>query len=429
MDSSVFRVIEHTIPCSYIRDYPNATQGQKDNVQLQLSIKQYLPVDPVGPDDRTAVTLISAHAIALPKEAYEPLWEELYNYVKPLGVRIRSIWIADMANHGASGVLNEQLIGDDPGWHELSRDLLHMVNVFRKDMPRPIIGIAHSAGAAQIAHLSLLHPRLFAGLALIEPMIQQDVPPGPVFAGSSTRRRDLWPTRGDAEIALRKSPFSARFDPRVLQRMSQYGLRSVPTAVYPTVGTGGIPEGAVTLTTTKHQEVWTYLRPNFTERSETVSARDRLLAPDADHSSTGQYLFFRPEFGIAFLQLPHLRPRILFVFGGRSPMSTPKMQAAKISVTGTGTGGGGGVDGGQITTVSFPEDGHMLPCEKIKECAGKVGDWLADTLRRWGADEQVLKAHDPQKSERGMLVVSPKWVEMTKNKGTAKRLLSGTVKL
>ena len=31
-----------------------------------------------------------------------------------------------------------------------SRDLLHMVNTFRHEMPEPIIGIGHSMGALQL---------------------------------------------------------------------------------------------------------------------------------------------------------------------------------------------------------------------------------------------------------------------------------------
>ena len=35
-------------------------------------------------------------------------------------------------------------------WFDHSRDLLHLVNTFRAAMPQPIVGIAHSMGAAQL---------------------------------------------------------------------------------------------------------------------------------------------------------------------------------------------------------------------------------------------------------------------------------------
>jgi len=44
---------------------------------------------------------------------YEPFWEDLHTVSKTKGFRIRSIWIADVAHQGASGVINENLLGDD----------------------------------------------------------------------------------------------------------------------------------------------------------------------------------------------------------------------------------------------------------------------------------------------------------------------------
>lgn len=35
-------------------------------------------------------------------------------------------------------------------WFDHSRDLLRMVNRFEERMPRPIVGIAHSMGSAQL---------------------------------------------------------------------------------------------------------------------------------------------------------------------------------------------------------------------------------------------------------------------------------------
>lgn len=35
-------------------------------------------------------------------------------------------------------------------WYDHSRDLLHMVNVFRDEMSRPLIGVGHSMGCAQL---------------------------------------------------------------------------------------------------------------------------------------------------------------------------------------------------------------------------------------------------------------------------------------
>ena len=44
---------------------------------------------------------------------YEPIWEEVVSRLDAQGIRIRSIWIADSASQSASGVLNEELLGND----------------------------------------------------------------------------------------------------------------------------------------------------------------------------------------------------------------------------------------------------------------------------------------------------------------------------
>ena len=36
-------------------------------------------------------------------------------------------------------------------WFDHSRDLLHLVNVKRDEMPRPIVGIGHSMGGAHLS--------------------------------------------------------------------------------------------------------------------------------------------------------------------------------------------------------------------------------------------------------------------------------------
>jgi hypothetical protein len=53
------------------------------------------------------------HWLINSKELYEPLWEDLLARCNKDGIRIGSIWIADAANLGASGVVNEELLGND----------------------------------------------------------------------------------------------------------------------------------------------------------------------------------------------------------------------------------------------------------------------------------------------------------------------------
>ena len=44
---------------------------------------------------------------------YEALWEDLLKESEKNGFKIRSIFIADVAWQGASGILNEQVTGND----------------------------------------------------------------------------------------------------------------------------------------------------------------------------------------------------------------------------------------------------------------------------------------------------------------------------
>ncbi|KAH8705369.1 hypothetical protein BGW36DRAFT_353778 [Talaromyces proteolyticus] len=155
-----FTFVQHTITSSYIREYTYATvQDQGDT--LQLHVKQYIP-RVIKQDAANAITIIAFGALGMPKELYEPLWEELYRQSTfSSKFSIDSIWIADLVNTGISATLNEEKLGDGPSWIEDSRDMFLLINLFRNQMRRPLIGLAHSAGGVILSHLDFFHPRLF----------------------------------------------------------------------------------------------------------------------------------------------------------------------------------------------------------------------------------------------------------------------------
>lgn len=63
--SGPFRIVEHTIPCQHIREYPHATADNQEDT-LHLAVKQYIPLD--NPDPKPGdVTIIGAHANGFPK--------------------------------------------------------------------------------------------------------------------------------------------------------------------------------------------------------------------------------------------------------------------------------------------------------------------------------------------------------------------------
>lgn len=265
------------------------------------------------------------------------------------------------------------------------------------------------------AFLSILHPSLLTSLILIEPMIQKDHPPGPNAALPSTFRKDVWPSRAAAEASFRKNKFFSSWDHRVLDLYLNYGLRNTPTPIYPAA-----PAGSVTLTTTKHQEAWTYLR----SRLEPLSNDDhveRLLSPDLDPTKEGKYLYHRAEPGLVLESLPYIRPPVLYIYGDNSPISTTSAQDTMMNRTGAGLGGSGGAKAARVAKTIIPNSGHLVPMDKVTQCAQTVGAELSKQLLQFRADKAILESHHTGKSERDGLIVSKAWQEGVRKPSSAKR--------
>ncbi|KAL2810449.1 Alpha/beta hydrolase family-domain-containing protein [Aspergillus granulosus] len=419
--SGPFRVVEHVVPSQHIREYPGATAHEQEDV-LNLAVKQYIPLDNPNPQPGD-VTILAAHANGFPKELYEPLWEEIHARSKANGFRIRSIWMADVAHQGRSSAINEDVLGNDPSWFDHPRDLLHLVNVKRKEMPRPIIGVGHSMGGAHLVQLSTMHPRLLHSLVLLDPVIQrQTTQLDPTDLGKqklviakttqlSTYRRDQWPSRKAAAASFKKNPFYQAWDPRVLERWLQYGLRDLPTAIYPLneSSSNTAEDKPVTLSTTLHQEVFTYSRPNYDGPPGFAVPVNKVTHPDLDPDHLGSWPFYRPEPSRIFAQLPHLRPSVLYVFGGTSDMSPPTMMADKLSNTGTGLGGSGGTAAGRVQSVVLKNIGHLVAQEAPIQCAEEASSFLGLELKRWKEEEKLFQDQWSTKSQVEKLTIDHRW--------------------
>ncbi|KAI0477680.1 prolyl aminopeptidase-like protein [Xylariaceae sp. FL0804] len=412
-----FTVREHLVPAQHIREFPRATARSQEDV-LHLAVKEYVPID--NPDPAPGdVTVLAAHANGFPKELYEALWVELHAQLAASGssgegggFRLRAIWVADVANQGYSGQANEALLGDDPSWHDHARDLLHVVNVFRDRLPRPLVGLGHSFGGNILARLALLHPRLMHALVLLDPVVvrfslRTAVGPGATPARSSVFRRDAWPSRAAAREAFERSAFYRAWDPRVLDAWCEHALRDLPTPLYPAESQS--PAGAgvgVTLRTTKHQEVFTFLRPLWPHVRAGAGGGgviDRDAAPDFDPADAADlpdppFPFYRGE-GVAVLRhLPELRPAALWVFGGDSDLAPPPDRRARpgdderVAACGVGQGGSGGLASGRVQSVIFPNRGHLFPMEVPRATAAAVARWLGPEIARWQRDEAAFQA-------------------------------------
>ena len=406
MYSGPFSISEHKVPCQYIREYPQASARSQETT-FHLVVKCYKPSATQQSQSR-GVTIIAATANGMPKEVYEPLWEDLLSTCILAGVAINSIWIADMSQQGDSAILNEQELGNDPNWFDHSRDLLHMMNIFRHDMPRPIVGIGHSLGAAQMVFLSNMHPRLFSGVVLIDPLIVSGAfKSGAMIAKAATFRKDIWPSAAEAEKSVRKNPFFKKWDSRVVSRLVKYSFRQTPTLLHPEK-----EMGLVTLKTPKHQEAFTAYRPNWLDIGveHGASADERRTHPDVDPAGVVKSPFYRPEARIAQYALSALRPPALFVFGSDSEGSQREQRQEKMAITGSGLGGSGGAKCGFIHEEVL-RGGHFVPMEDVLGTAKAITRWLKPTMERWYLDECFLDEGWKTLSKPAKQSMSKQWLE------------------
>lgn len=281
-------------------------------------------------------------------------------------------------------------------------------------------------GGAHLISLSLMHPRLLSTLVLIDPVVTRTIHIGAYGLGRmSAKRRDQWPSRAAARKAFDKSPMFKSWDRRVLDRWMEHALRDLPTKLYPEVAVSTTPpalgadvsgstispdsktEVPVTLKTTKHQEVVTFMRGNFVTPSNPApdTAPNPLTHPDVDLALPLVTPFYRAESLHIFKLLPYLRPSVLYIFGTESDLSNTKAIADKLEVTGVGAGGSGGVARDRVKEFTMQGGSHLMPMERVEETAEQCSGWLLQEVKRW-KDEYIqieaLRAATPREKRSQM---------------------------
>lgn len=441
MSTKHFHKRHHIVDASHIRQYPKALATDQHDA-LKLAVDQFTPKDNPNPS-RGDVTLIAAHANGVGKELYEPLWDDLYEATQRTGhVKIRSIWMMDVSWQGESAVLNEQKIGDDrkcsmqallkeaeltaaASWFDTPRDLFLLVHHFREEMKMPMIGVGHSMGGNNIVSLATIHPRLFTSVILIDPVIQRfmSILGNFVPTYASTFRRDVWPSREEATKSFLKNKFYQSWDKRVFEKWIQHGLRELPTAIYPdNPSSNQLPNAnakPVTLTTPKHQEVFTFLRANHPPAEQPLSSHtiDRRTHPDVPIMNPTQP-FYRPETLMTFAFLPYLRPRTLYIFPQDSTVCPPAAIKDKLDVTGYGAGGNGGHAEGGVKQVTVPKTGHFITFDDPSKVAALMADYIRDELALWRTNAALDQADADAQRGTAKFTMSPDriwWTRLNKD--------------
>ncbi|KAK6337266.1 hypothetical protein TWF730_002672 [Orbilia blumenaviensis] len=365
--NGVLRVEKHIVPAFPIREPIRGVWDASD--RLQIVANCYRPVNNPNPQPGD-LTILAAHGNAFHKELYEPFFECLVEEYERKGTKIRSIWMADFHNQGDSGVLNEKKLGGDVSWYDHSRDLLSLIMHRPNEFSRPIAAIGHSMGGAQIFHLSLMHPTLFSCVIGIDPIISPlPALPGPAPGNPATlsaKRRDIWPSHEDAVKFFKSHPFYQNWDSRVLDLHMKYGLRKVPTALYPDITQIGA--NAVTLRTTKHQEVFTFWK---------TSVQDRVEPKEV------------------FSRLGEMKAPVCYIQGRDSIINWGNKNKLKMANT------------PKPCEMHFVSDcGHLVPQERPKETAIIAADYLHRRIRIWNEETEIQKQSWP-----ATMTISPRYFE------------------
>lgn len=128
---------------------------------------------------------------------------------------------------------------------------------------------------------------------------------------------------------------------------------------------------------------------------------------------------------ITWKLLDHIRPSVLYVLGGASPIQNDLVRAELLHRTGAGVGGSGGVKVSQAEEVVIEGFGHQLPLERPKETASAIAAWIGPVVRAWEKDETQVAHKWRHQSPSERLTLPAEWITMleslfSQRKGDAK---------
>ena len=179
-----------------------------------------------------------------------------------------------------------------------------------------------------------------------------------------------------------------------------------PTALYPDEC-----GRAVTLATTKHQEVFTFLRPLFNDPSNAPldQVTDR-THPDVDPDCDPEgHNFYSPVPYSTLKMLQFIRPPVQYVFGGTSPMNPQFTIDQKMAITGSGVGGSGGAAKGRVKQITLPKVGHLVAMEAPIETAKGAAEFIGWTMKEWRVEARNYDEWRKTGTKVSKQTVSEEW--------------------
>lgn len=263
----------------------------------------------------------------------------------------------------------------------------------------------------------MMHPRLLTSLILIDAVIpfksfdsMWSMPRLPSF------RKDLWKTRSDAESAFRRNALVKKFDARVIDKVLAYSIRPTPTLLYPEANKSQ-NEPSFTLTTTKHQEAFSIVRPNYDDvgAKGLPTADERHSHPDVWDDAPFKSPFYKTEGRTCWMFLAYVRASVLWLYGGDSYAADPEERSHKMERTGTGWNGSGGAPLGRVKEDIVNGTGHFVCLEKVGECAERMSRYLEEEIEVWRVgEEKSVDAEWRRKDVVGRQTMDEQWLSQIK---------------
>lgn len=171
-----------------------------------------------------------AHANGIPSQTYRYLFELLSD-------EFDIVYIPQLGTNPNYPV--------DEGWQQLTQQVIDNVkSELAKRGQQQLIGLGHSLGALCTLQACYREPQLFSQAVILDPplmhgryamLVHWAKRNSPKLldkltpAGLSSRRRDVWSSREDAQASLRPKAFYQNFDERCFADFMQYGFESLPT--------------------------------------------------------------------------------------------------------------------------------------------------------------------------------------------------------